>query len=105
MAKTSINAMRKPLTEKDFSNLLEHMCIAQIYEKHNNVREIIGIMFYYRTRFIPNMKPALRYLSNHRAVVSTSSEEDYLVLFVLGVEPSIARFLCLVNYWALTITL
>jgi len=83
----------KPLTEKDFSNLLEHMCIAQIYEKYNNVREeIIGIMFYCRTRFIPTMKPALRDLSNHRGVVSTSSEEDYLVLFVLGVEPSIARF-------------
>lgn len=80
------------MTEKDFTNILDNICLAQIYEKHGEKRKIIGIMIFFRTKITSIIKPILRPLRDHKAIVSTSLEEDYLALQILGLEPSITEF-------------
>lgn len=84
--------VRRQLTEKDFTNLLKHICLAQIYDKHDDKKEIIGVMIFFRTRVTSIIKPILRPLSDYKAIISTSPEEDYLLVYILGLDPSVVEF-------------
>lgn len=64
------------LTEEKFADLLNHACIARIYEKSDNEENFIGIIIFFRTKITSVLKPVLRSLGDYRSIIYTSPEED-----------------------------